>query len=167
MMPDQPYIPDGDYHLPGTHHRASVYYIDLNLSSEIRVCWISDDSHTLLNEMLGCISVLELDHLVTAAIRGDAFTIDALEDLFPRPGWFIDTQLPDDISQYALQEMGTEPVHYGSRQNLLLLLELATRSALAAYINEPSSREWIQRLRDAHPKISAMLAGHPLFILEQ
>jgi hypothetical protein len=167
MMPAFPYIPDGYYHVPGTHRRAGVYYVDLNLSSEIRVCWVSDDSHTALNEMLGCISVLELDHLVTAAIHGETFTIDALEDLFPRPGWLIDTQLPDDPSQYALQEMDTEPIYYGSRQDLLLLLELAIRSALAVYINESASREWIQRLRDVHPKISTILAGNPLFMPEK
>jgi hypothetical protein len=161
---DRPDIPEGVYTIAGSQENADVYFgSDLYLS-EIRVRWLPDDAaHQPLNEMLAHISVLELDHLAQAAGLGEPFVVEALDDLLPRPGWEIQTRVVDDPSHYLLRKMGTDVVHRGSRRELLLLLELAARSAVAPHLGEAAPHEWVRRLRAVHPQLVQALDGAARF----
>lgn len=166
MTQPNPYIPEGLYVIEETGHQAEVYYIDLNLSSEIRVAWLSDDdTHQILNNMFSAVSVLELDYVVQATMEGATFTVDPLEDLFPRPGWELVSQNTENPSHYTITQLDDGAQQQSARHDLLLLCELAIRSAIAPHIGQPPPRDWIQRLRAVHPLILKMLEGHALFHL--
>jgi hypothetical protein len=159
-----PYIPEGLYAIAGTDEQAEVYYVSYQFSSEVRVRALPDvGAHEPLNDLLAHISVLELSHLSQAAARGEPFTVDALTGILPRPGWEIATQTTDEPSQYALKKLGETTVHRGPRRHLLLLLELAVRSALAPHVGQPPPRKWVQRLRDVHLELRSALDGEGLF----
>ncbi len=159
-----PYNPEGVYAIAGTDEQAEAYYVSYEYSSEVRVRALpADGAHEPLNDMLAHISVLELSHLAQAAARGEPFTVDALEEILPRPGWEIATRSEDEPAQYTLEKMGDPAVHRGSRRQLLLLLELGVRSALAPHVGQPPPRRWVQRLRDVHPELRDALDGEALF----
>jgi hypothetical protein len=163
MTADRPYNPEGLYTIAATGEQAEVYYVSYELSSEVRVCALPEGAHEPLNELLAHISVLELSHLAEAAARGQQFTVDPLDDILPRPGWKLATRAPDAPSEYTLQRMDDGGVQRGARRHLLLLLELAVRSALAPHVGQPAPRRWVQRLRDVHPELRAALGEEALF----
>ena len=158
-----PYNPEGLYTIAATDERAEVYYVSYQLSSEVRVRALPEEAHEPLNDLLAHISVLELSHLAQAAARGEPFTVDALDEILPRPGWELVTKTTDEPAQYTLQKMGDATVHRGARRRLLLLLELAVRSALAPHLGQPSPRSWVQRLRDVHPELRQALGEEALY----
>ncbi len=159
-----PRLFSGTYQIPGTAEQAEVVHVSPIYTSEIRVRRLPDDAdHEPLNALLAHISILELDHLVQAAASGKTFIVEPLDDLLPRPGWKIDTQSADDASAYTLHVLENGAVHRGSRRELLLLLELASRSAIAPFEGQPPPHQWVQRLRNAHEQLIETLQGEPLF----
>src|SRR4029077_778225 len=84
-------------------------------------------------------------------------------DLLPRPGWEIETQTADQPPQYVLRQLQSGAIHRGPRRELLLLLELAARSAIAPHSGQPAPREWVRRTRDVHPLLVRSLEGESLF----
>jgi hypothetical protein len=161
---DTAYDPTGLYAIGAAGPRAEVYLPALQFRSELRVRWLPDDAqHAALNELLAHVSVLELDHLAEAAALGAPFTVAPLDELVPRPGWELTTRVLDDPALYELRKYGEASVHRGARDELLLLLELSVRSALARYIGQPPPRKWVQRLRLVHPKLLQAVAGQELF----
>ena len=164
MADAAPYNPEGLYTIAGTGEQAEVYYVSYQYSSEVRVRALPvGGAHEPLNDMLAHISVLELSHLAQAAARGEPFTVDALDEILPRPGWEIATQAQAEPAQYTLRKMGDATVQRGARRHLVLLLELAVRSALAPHVGQPPPRTWVQRLRDVHPEVRNALDGEALF----
>lgn len=164
VVPTSPYNPEGRYQLVDRADGAEVFFISYQYVSELRVRWLPDDAvHHPLNHLLAHISVLELDHLAVAVAAGQPFTVDALDEFVPRPGWELESCMVDDPSRYALQQLGAASVHYGSRRDLLLLVELMTRSAIAPHVGQPPPRSWVQRLRDAHPQLLAALGEEAVF----
>ncbi len=163
MADARPYNAEGLYTIAGTDEQAEAYYISYQYSSEVRVRALPADAHEPLNDLLAHISVLELSHLALAVARGEPFAVDALDDILPRPGWEIATRTKDEPAQYTFQKLGDTNVYHGARRHLLLLLELAVRSALAPHIGQPSPRAWVQRLRDVQPELRKALGNATLF----
>ncbi len=163
MADARPYDAEGLYTIAATGEQAEVYHVSYQFSSEVRVRAISADTHEPLNNLLAHISVLELSHLAKAVARGEPFTVDALDNILPRPGWEIVTRSEHEPPQYTLQQLGDAVVHQGARRHLLLLLELAVRSALAPHVGQPAPRTWVQRLRDVQPELRDALGDEALF----
>ncbi len=163
-MNTQPYLPEGIYQIARSFEQAEVFYLSYQYSSELRVRWLPEDAgHRPLNNLLAHISVMELDRLAQAAANGAAFAVAKLTDIVPRPGWDIETCAADNPAQYALQQKNESVIHRGPRRELLLLLELAVRSAIAPHIGQPPPRSWVQRLRDVHPQLLTALGEEAVF----
>lgn len=157
-------LPSGLYAIRNTRDRAQLTAVNGVLPFELRALWVPNDAdHELLNDALLHVSVLELDHLARAAANGEAYTIDPLDDLLPRPGWELVTQVTDMTSRYTLRQRDTGAFHEGSRRELLLLLELQMRALLAPHEGQVPPQEWIRRLREVYPAVRAALQGEELF----
>lgn len=158
-------LPTGHYVIPNSQDRAQLTDVAGGvLPFELRALWVPDDAdHQLLNDALLHVSVLELDHLASAAANGEPYTIEPLDDLLPRPGWELVTQSPDKPSQYTLRQLDTNAFHEGPRRELLLLLELEMRALLVPHEGQPPPQEWIGRLREVYPDILTALEGEALF----
>ena len=157
-------VPTGHYVIKNTRDRAQLTTVAGVLPVEIRALWVPNDAdHQLLNDALLHVSVLELDHLAHAAANGEAYTIDPLDDLLPRPGWELVTQTAGDPSRFSLLQLDTGAYHEGPRRELLLLLELEMRALLAPHEGQPPPQEWIRRLREVYPDIRTALQGEELF----
>ena len=116
-----------------------------------------------LNEVLGGLPVLELDHLARAAAAGEPFRIDPLRQLGDREGWRLNSRLASDPTLYSLEKDGTGREQRGPRLDLLLSLELTLRCALKPFEAAAEFPTWVARSRQVYPALLAALDGEPLF----
>lgn len=132
----------------------------------LRMRWADEHAdHLLLNDLLGQVFVLELDHVVKAAAGGQDYEVAPLHELAERPGWLLQSRLKDAPDRYRLTRADTGQQVEGARSDLLLTLELAARTALGSVDGQSSSPSWVGRLRYAHQALRHALNGQDLFQL--
>jgi hypothetical protein len=150
------------YHLPGGE-TLLVGQPFFDIGPGLRLHW-SDAApgHELLNELLGCLFVLELDQPALAAASGGDCAVAPLRELAERPGWLLRSRLAGDIDRYRLTRTDSGQSEEGDRFELLLTLELATRLALQSIAGQ-TPPAWALRARQAHRALQQALQGHALF----
>ncbi|HEX5416981.1 MAG TPA: hypothetical protein VFZ25_15060, partial [Chloroflexota bacterium] len=112
-----------------------------------------------LNQLLGELFILEVDHLATAAAAGESYRVAPLTELAQRAGWTIESRVPGAPTTYRLSHDGEAIAAVGPRQELLLILELLLRCALRLFEGESDVPTWVERARLAHPKLVEALEG--------
>lgn len=157
-------LPQGRFALPGGDEleivRPSGAYYPVGVIGR----WITPgEGRDALSEMLSGILVLELDHLAKAAAAGEEYRIDPLKELGNREGWQLNSSLKDNPQTYSLVKDGTTREQQGSRQDLLLTLELMLRCALKPFEKQKELPSWVVRARPAHLLLLKELKGQTLF----
>ncbi len=150
------------YHLPGGETLlVGRPFFEVGLG--LRLHW-SDAApgHALLNELLGCLFVLELDQPALAAASGGDCAIAPLRELAERPGWLLQSRLADRSDRYRLTRTDSGQTEEGDRLELLLTLELATRLALRSVAGQKPPA-WALRAQQAHRALQQALQDHALF----
>jgi hypothetical protein len=128
------------------------------------VQWITPgEGRAALNEVLGGILVLEMDHLARAAAAGEPFKVDPLQELGNREGWVLDSSLKTDSHLYSLKKDGSKKTHRGARLDLLLALEVMLRCALQPFEDQKEYPSWVTRSRQVYPLVLKSLGDAPLF----
>jgi hypothetical protein len=128
----------------------------------MRLRWVNDATrYELLNELLGCLFVLELDQPALAAASGGDCAVAPLRELAERPGWLLQSRLAGQTDRYRLTRTDSGQSEEGVRLELLLTLELATRLALQSIAGQKPPA-WALRTRKAHRALQEALQGQVL-----
>ncbi|UCC86431.1 MAG: hypothetical protein JSV81_16490 [Anaerolineales bacterium] len=159
-----PEYPAGLYVLPMTGEEMEVTRPEgWGYPLLVQVRWVtSNPGRDALTQMLADVLFLEWDRVTLAVAAGETYALAPLRELAQRPGWQIESRLPEAPDKCRLAREG-EPPREGMRLDLLRALELTLRCSLKPFEHIASWPNWVEPTRQAYQQLLLALQGHALF----